>query len=339
MFNKKIYQVEFFKNIKYDTNYFTLIVSANNYCNYSCEYCCENCNIKYENLKNINFDVLYIFITKILFFEVQNKLQKKLKISIYGGEPTLHPGLYDFCKKIFNFNKDIYIEIFTNFSKENDFYLKFLKNNVKLIITYHFNKKLDQNIFYKKITAINNIYLQNNIVLNIMYEHDYTEDNIILFNKLNNYLNNNKIKMIMPILIKYIRSTNFYNRQYTSKQLEEFKYIVNNIKKRFDYYYVIKYSNNKYEYINDEELELKNLNFNKWQCSAGKTSLYIDVNGYIYKCISYAYKNSIKQCTHFDSIFLCNDIKFVPTICKNNFCTDYDTNKINIFNRNTDIYV
>jgi len=44
------------------------------------------------------------------------KTKRKMNISLIGGEPTLHPGMLNFCKSILNNIQDACVEVLTNFS-------------------------------------------------------------------------------------------------------------------------------------------------------------------------------------------------------------------------------
>jgi MoaA/NifB/PqqE/SkfB family radical SAM enzyme len=123
--------VDMCKELHFDENALTLFIFITNKCNYSCVYCCEKLLLgnTFLDLKKMYDFILFLY-HKYDF--------KKYYLDIYGGEPTLHPDLYDFCKKIYELDKHIYLEMFTNFSKSIDFYNKLLALNVKLIITYHY---------------------------------------------------------------------------------------------------------------------------------------------------------------------------------------------------------
>lgn len=307
--------------------YFTLIVKTISYCNFNCEYCCENCNFQIKKEK-INYNDLYIFIINNYYFFI--KFCKYIKISLYGGEPTLHSGLLEFCEKIFNFNKNIYLELYTNFSQDIIFYKMLLyKFNIKIICTYHNNKLNTTKNFYQKIISIDKYYL-NNIFINIMYEKKYIYDNIQLYYKLIKFLKENNIILNIYPFIKIVRDTNTYKNKYTQLELENFKKIQKfNLK---PIVYTIDNQNNKYYYSIDD-LENFSLSFNKWLCNAGKTSLYINCNGNIYKCVSQIDLEK-KQNKQFFIGNIKNKYKKInisQNFCQTTCCTDYDSKKINIF--------
>lgn len=62
----------------------------------------------------------------------------KINIRIYGGEPTLHPGIVEFCSKLNAYQQILIIEIFTNFSTDINQFNKLLNiHKLQLFISYH----------------------------------------------------------------------------------------------------------------------------------------------------------------------------------------------------------
>ena len=77
-------------------------------CNQSCKYCCYSylkCN------KYLDLNQLYLFVTNLYA-----KYKKDIYLSLLGGEPTLHPGLLDFAKKIQKYYPNMQLVVMSNFS-------------------------------------------------------------------------------------------------------------------------------------------------------------------------------------------------------------------------------
>jgi organic radical activating enzyme len=73
-----------------------------------------------------------------LFFEfLHQKTNKKLSIEFIGGEPTLHPELLSFTKKLSTISFINTIESFTNLSKDLEYYKQLLDANVHLFCSWH----------------------------------------------------------------------------------------------------------------------------------------------------------------------------------------------------------
>ena len=65
-----------------------MIINIIDLCNKKCSYC-YNKIYRFDSILNLDF--LEKFIDNSLL---------KIVFDIIGGEPTLHPDLYDFCKKM-----------------------------------------------------------------------------------------------------------------------------------------------------------------------------------------------------------------------------------------------
>ena len=113
----------------YLCNSFTIQTMVTDKCNYNCQYCYND----YHSNNDINFKSLLNYISII-----KNRLNKDLVfLDILGGEPTLHPDLYDFCKKLSN-EEYINYTIYSNFSSDINLYENILNlHNSNLCITYH----------------------------------------------------------------------------------------------------------------------------------------------------------------------------------------------------------
>nr|DAF73076.1 MAG TPA: putative 7-cyano-7-deazaguanosine (preQ0) biosynthesis protein QueE, clostridial [Caudoviricetes sp.] len=72
-----------------------------------------------------------------------------MTVSLIGGEPTLHPKMVDFCKKILSLKKTS-VEILTNFSQPLDYYLDLLERGMKIAATWHGKANDKANLEYAK---------------------------------------------------------------------------------------------------------------------------------------------------------------------------------------------
>lgn len=321
-----IFPIQFSKINPNDDNYLTFIVNMLNICNYSCEYCCEGCANKNNILKHyINHQALILFFKN---FYIRNKKQN-IKISLYGGEPTLHSKLFDICKALNNLNKEFYIEVFSNFTNNINIYNNLLLNNIKLILTFHNNDYLNAIAFYEKVKQLNHNFLQN-VIINVMYEKYYTENAILLTKQLKQYYyktNNDSNK----IILKIIRNTDTYVQTYKNEELIKFNSFNKALYDKKLLYKII-YSNNTIKYMSLEDLECTISNFYHWMCNSGLTNYYIHHNGNIYPCVTAYYMERLQHKNmSIGNIYKNIDLPCHQTLCQTKNCTNYDVDKFNVF--------
>lgn len=329
MSNKYIFPIKFVNSNIIDRDYITFIVNMTNACNYMCKYCCESCTLSSSsNTQFIDCNVLFTF------FEAFKKqhYDKKLKISLYGGEPTLHPQLFDFCKKVSCYDNEIYLEVFSNFSSDVKFYQQLLANNVKLILTFHNVATLPYMQFFEKLSSLD-IKQLNNVIVNIMYESDNTKNALKLLDLTKKYYVMNNANTC-NVILKLVRDTSNYTQHYTCQQLDEFISVNSQYSQTSEKLYTIEYSNGKTSTKTLEDLECTTSNFYHWLCNAGCTSYYVNVNGKIYPCVTnFYYENVSNRNMSIGNIQ--NNQKLLPcrqTLCMTKCCTNYDTDKFKIFN-------
>lgn len=109
---------------------FNIVVTS--YCDQKCEFCSD------KNLDNkpmscfdkINFDNLYNYLI--------NLNEPNILLKLEGGEPTFHPDLLEFCRKIKSI-PNIKVEVYSNFKNDILIYNKLLEENVELHLTFHEN--------------------------------------------------------------------------------------------------------------------------------------------------------------------------------------------------------
>lgn len=301
-----------------DNNCIHIYVYVIDSCNYSCFYCYNQNLYNRTNIK-IDFNILLkylIYIHKIL--------DKHIYLSLLGGEPTLHPGLLEFCEKIYNNYSFISLECFSNFSQKINLYEKLLKFNVFMILSYH-SKNL---VFFNKLDELfnkSNKY-KHNCHINIMYEPQISKFTIkkYLFYKdicnveLNKIKFNNNFKQTKTYTYT-IDEENDYNKYLKNDNLKNIKCITNN--------------NQLVYYSFNQICDIQKHSFKYWLCTAGINSQYIHINGNIYKCQSAFNFNHIigNIC---QSEFLIQQMlsKCKQHICQYDTCDcEVDISKIKIF--------
>lgn len=255
-------------------------------CNYDCWYCY---NKKPRSEKTINLDALYKFTDCI------NKIQNKdILLELIGGEPTLHPELYNFCKKAIN--NGISINIYTNFSQSVEFYEKLLYLGVNLYLSWH---SLNNN-FVDKFFQLNEHFKQQ-IFSSIMYEPNYSSLALQIFNS----IPNNKCLTLIDA------NKTIYNEQ------QLFAYLNAKYDKKESY--LVRDDSQSY-LISEEFLVNNKLNkFKNWKCNALKEGIYIHFNGNVYPC-----QNYMTNCSKCLTNIYCQDalyfMSFHSVICPFDYC-------------------
>lgn len=255
-------------------NPFKLLVFVIDSCNYKCEYCY---NVFPRTNKKIDLKKLYTFITDILIkkFNKQN-----IQLELIGGEPTLHPELFEFCKKI-SLLPNINTTIFTNFSQDIEYYINLLNidNRINLILSWH----TANNLFVEKLKKMPLSYITQNITVSVIYEHNNIEKSLEVFDIVhNNYPTIRELSF--PLIDNNI---NYYTNAYSKQDMQEYekrlKYIkdLTHIKIEFaDKTYKI--IDQHYFIVNEQEKCFKH-----WLCNAGKDYCFIYYTGDICPCDGY----------------------------------------------------
>ena len=294
-------------------------------CNYNCSYCY---NIKPYTKIQLNLIKLYKYIQYIK----QKYPTKYIQLELIGGEPTLHPDLLDFCKKVSNID-NILIKIFTNLSASILLYNSLLINkNIILIASWHSLKNDLLNINYiTKIIQLLKKY-KNQIEVRIMYEIFNTKNALNVANEILPYSNNMlfDLSFLFNPNSKLPENTIF---EYTKQQLNNFNIFHNqhNIRSNRKEF-LIRYNDNTEELKTFTDMFCnKSYNFKRWLCNAGKNSLYIDYDGSVYPCVEYSCDNK-KPIFNINNSLSYLNYKFKPILCKLEFCScDWDIKKKKIF--------
>ena len=294
---------------KYNENKINVLAYIVDDCNLECQYCY---NKRPRSKKYLNLDRLYKFIV-----ELQKQSGKYISLDLIGGEPTLHPDLISFCKKI-ALNKFISICIYTNFTRDLVYFCNLIHKNINFSITYHYQSNLENFInkvleFKEKSTQIN---------LTIMYEKNYSEQIINVFKNL--------IKFDFQTLELALVMKDTSNRipiDYSEKQLKQYYEICNQQKNQIKEFSV-QYSDNTVDEMSFYDFQ-KNTSISTqfWKCNAGIEYLDIDVEGNVFSCV--ASKNKIFN--------IYNEIKTFriptkPILCKVKYCQcRWDITKERVF--------
>ena len=257
-------------------DYINLTISIIDACTQHCDYCYN----KFKRTNNI------LDLNELL--EYLTKSPQKLQLDILGGEPTLHPDLYEFCKKAALLPNIYKISIYTNCSANIDFYSKLLLiQKVFIIFSIH-----SYQFFKQHINFFNKIYLlSSNIEYRFMFNYEFIDcynqtqcTDIFQFKNVSNIAAISD-KAYDKYLIKYNKIiTHVFNQLRFNNLYTKYKFnISNNIMTYGDIYL---------NAINNE-LNISN-EYTKILCTAGIQQMYIHTNGDIALCESqYLNHNSI----------------------------------------------
>lgn len=118
-------------------------------CNKNCNFCSYKKNPG-RDISDDMIDKVRAYFNSILYFYTGN-----IKITLFGGEPTVHPKCYNIVDcfrsldhKWFKFD----INLQSNFSQSVDYYLKLLDKLDHLILTWHIDQQNDE--FYNKFELL-----------------------------------------------------------------------------------------------------------------------------------------------------------------------------------------
>lgn len=283
-------------------------------CNFSCEYCYNRFP---RTLKSANLELYLKFIQ-----DIKKKTNRKLNISLIGGEPTLNPEVLDFCSKL-NEMEDVTTELLTNLSQPTEYYIKCLENNVKIAASWHGKKNDKQNLDYvKKITSIPyEFYEKNMIEVRIMFEYENWKSSDMIFNLLFN-----KYKKWIEISLLTKNDGSIY--PYTEDQIKTYHDYVKKLKYMRDFFTLV-FSDGTKKQVSFNDMYLNsNVNFQLWKCNAGLDYIYIHVDGNVFNCQSY-YEHGMKPiCNLYETDGIYKKELFKPCICRVDYCScDFDVHK------------
>lgn len=285
-------------------------------CNFNCSYCYNRMPRK-STLADL--DSFFKFIEDI---RRQQPKDRKINVSLIGGEPTLHPGAIDFCNQLLALD-NVTAELLTNFTQPVEYYLSLLEKGICLAASWHSqaNDKLNWS-YVEKMKQIPMKFFDNEQVeVRIMMENDNWESSRKVFFEL------------YPMFKKHIEISLLTRDdgtpyQYSQSQLDEYEKLIVLTKYKRDFF-TIEYSDGTQQQVSFADMYLNpQVNFHLWKCNAGQDYIYIHCDGNVYNCQSY-YENYKKPiCNLFEDECKYKKEKFKPCICQVNYCAcDFDVYK------------
>ena len=301
--------------VKQDETPLNVLLFIADQCNFACPYCY---NRRPRTNKLVDLDLLYKFVE-----DMSQKTKRRMNISLIGGEPTLHPGMLNFCKSILSNVPSTCVEILTNFSQPLEIYLEHLELGMKIAATWHGKINDKQNLDYcKKMLRVPLKFFENDqIEVRIMFENDNWDNAEEVF------------RQMCPLFKKWVEISLVSDLDgkpypYTKAQLDRYKELLMKLKYTRDFF-TLRYRDGTEKQVSFNDMYLNPLvNFHLWRCNAGLDYIYVHCNGNVYNCQSY-YEHDRKP--------ICNIIQtqgeykkelFKPTICSVEYCScDFDVYK------------
>jgi organic radical activating enzyme len=139
-----------------DPNYNLLTFSWDlvDVCQYNCSYC-ASMNFNLNTFKN-NPTLRYAW--KIVLEKLKMKrIKSSFSVELLGGEPTMHPDIYEILEQLNKIENCIQIELITNLAKPLTFYQKLDEqkfNKINIIASYHPEYYTEN--YFNKVVSINN---------------------------------------------------------------------------------------------------------------------------------------------------------------------------------------
>ena len=275
-----------------DYNLLTFSWDLVDVCQYNCSYC-ASMNFNLNTFKND--PILRHSWKKVVKLLGLKSIKNNFSVELLGGEPTLHPDIYEIITELCKIERCIQIELITNLAKSFSFYEKFNKEEfAKICMIPSFHPEYYKHSFVEKIIQLNALE-HINIYPNINLSDD--KKNWEMTRDIIQELQNNDVKVGVNILQNvHSGPVGSWSPQYSDEFYEYFKYILDNpiqksitIKEdisRLDYTPLTimipyKLSNGNSVYMSESQINQYNLRkFKGWKCNA--LMYHIHMDGTIY---------------------------------------------------------
>ena len=298
---------QFESTYKQDVNVIHMTIYACDICNYDCFYCY---NDKPRSKHILDLNKLEALVRNLC------KSYKFIEIDFVGGEPTLHPNIFNFLHSMQNLQDIVLVNIYTNFSQSVDFYLKILECNAKLTLTLHYSSYENSMSFIKKLNDIGNRAFE----INVMLQPKNFDGILNVFNKMKQ-INGLQQKVKLHLLNENKKCKIFYSQN----QIDAFtKLIHNSYIKTFN----VTYDDDTIEKLSEIDVMMNNLNsFKRWKCYIGRNYIYVHHDGNAYPCSTTF--NMMKPLFNINDMFI--EFKAKPILCPVEKCVcnlDYLKQKV-----------
>jgi len=289
-----------------DSDDFGITWEVTGNCTYDCRYC------------ELHYKEAYCYPTEILKLINDLSKTKKVILTLFGGEPTIHP---DFLKILEELDPSIELGVFTNLSKNIKYFEKVLeiKPNLKFETSFHPSQS-DFKTYYEKIEFL----MSKKVKVSVAFMYDTP------YNMLKECYE--ELCSICPDVTPF--KISYPDQGFTSEEVKWFLNENTTKTRKIN----IKYEENG-EIIEKEStpgfLWAHNINnFKYFRCDCGKSCFYISSQGDVYPCLDYKKKNlgkffSVKE--HYQDTL--KKVMEVGLVCKSDVCTsEIDVRKQRLLN-------
>ena len=267
-----------------ESDTYTIEIRPTTKCNYNCYYC-----VDLHNNKN---PILEIDIQSVcdMIRTVKSVLHKKIRVYIYGGEPTLYPHLLELINGLSSVCEDgDLIEIQSNFSRKVEYFkplCKQIQNKhlVRFCGSYHnthtnITKFLQVCLFLKKHWFLNMVTFMYNRKKDVMKDFELARK-----------LLGDEHCELSPLISSTIDQDPNRNNG-TDKEIDHMFENVDcdDLRKHsfmFDDNITYETISGKHKTSRANMWKQRNYNFKGMRCSIMKDKIYIDWDGAAYKCIN-----------------------------------------------------
>lgn len=238
-----------------DRDYLWVTWSLLTACNYTCRYCC----VKGKEISDKETD-------KNVIKFLHAAPQKEKEVTLFGGEPSIHPRVLNIAKELSSFAK---VHIFTNLSMMRRMIQNLVNMNVQFCISYH-PDIIEPEPFLRNLNYLVDINGKIDFV-NVMMVSEYGERE----NTVCEYLRKKKIRhRLLPIWREgggsdWVKSVVYSKRDDVIAIRDT---------------HIIDENGKEYVFSEQECIYLGKDHFTGWKCAAGMRSLFIDHKGIVYRC-------------------------------------------------------
>lgn len=257
--------IKYIADNKYESDDFlTVTWEITRLCNYQCSYCQV---FRKEDKGEPN-------LTKVVEFLNEFGKDKNLKITLFGGEPTLSKDIPWILQSLKND-----VDIFTNLSQSVEYYRRLanIKKDLEIIATFH-PDKISFKEFYSKVYEISTFAKKINIILMV----DSSLDMDYMF------MHESILKIGVGVeVLKVVHDNNReQNTTIENKLIDDDR--SNNLK--------IIFEDDSCKYVTHEYVLSRGLNnFKYFKCLGGCRNLFISQDCFIYSCFDYRHQDINKK--------------------------------------------